>query len=429
MKDILSNTTSLACLAAALSFTLPSARGQNAFLRLDLVADTPGLATNADSNLVEPWGIASSSTSPFWIANHGSGLSTAYNGSGTPQSVVVTIPPAAGSSGRSAPTGVAFNGGTSFEIATGVAARFLFATEDGTIAAWHPSLGTSAVRMVDNSASGAIYKGLAIGSTASGDFLYAANFKSATVDVFNSDFSSVALGGFTDPGLPAGFAPFNIRNLAGKLYVTYARPDASGTNDLPGAGNGIVDVFDLNGILVRRLITSGLLNSPWGLALAPSTLMGFAGNLLVGNSGDGRINAFDPDTGVLKDVLRDGDGNPLVIEGLRGLILGNGGSGGDSNTLYFTAGTAVGVHGLFGSLNQKAEPPPLLSIERTYGNVRVFWSVTATNFVLDQTTTLLSPPATNSWTQVPFPYQTNATQISVTQPVTPGSKFFRLRKP
>jgi uncharacterized protein (TIGR03118 family) len=368
-RRVFSTTALLLCAAAALSLTSWNVRAQNVFQRINLVSDIPGLATNTDTNLANPWGIASSSTSPFWVADNARGLSTLYDGSGTPQSLVVTVPPAGGDSGRSAPIGVAFNAGTSFQIASGAPARFIFATANGTIAAWNPAVdATHALRMVDHSSSGAVYKGLAIASTASGDFLYAANFRNASIDVFGSDFAPVALAGsFTDPVLPAGYVPFNIQNLDNHLYVTYARVDASGTNDLPGVGNGIVDVFDFSGNLVRRLITGGPLNSPWGLALAPATFAGFEGKLLVGNSGDGRINAFDATTGVLTDALRDGGGIPLELEGLRGLIFGNGGNGGDRDTLYFTAGIAgggsIGDHGLFGSLNQRAEPAPLLSIE------------------------------------------------------------------
>jgi uncharacterized protein (TIGR03118 family) len=431
-RGVFSATTFLACSAVALSLVCRDVRAQNMVLRSNLVSDIAGLAANTDTNLVNPWGIASSSTSPFWVADNAKGLATAYDGSGALQSLMVRVPSPAGSSGRSGPTGVAFYGGSSFQF-TGNPARFLFATADGVIAAWHPALGSSAVRVVDNGSIGAVYKGLAIASTASGDFLYAANFKNGSIDVFDGHFAPVALAGsFTDPILPSGYAPFNIQNLDGKLYVAYARQNASGTNDLPGPGNGIVDVFDFAGNFARRLVTGGPLNSPWALALAPPTLAGIEGNLLVANSGDGRINAFNPTNGVLTDVLRDGAGNPLVIDGLRGLIFGNGGNGGDPETLYFTAGIAgggaIGDHGLFGALTQRVERPPL-SIERTYGSVRVFWPLPGTGFVLDQTTNLVSPPATNSWVQVPFPYQTNLTHISVTQPAAVGNEFYRLRKP
>lgn len=425
-------TTFLACAVVALSLLPWNAMAQNTFLRSNLAADIYGLAANTDTNLVNPWGITSSSTSPFWVADNRKGLSTVYDGGGAPQSIVVTIPAAAGSSGRSAPTGVVFNDGSSFQI-SGNPARFIFATADGVIGAWEAASGTTALRMVDNNAIGAVYKGLALASTASGDLLYAANFKTGGIDVFNGNFAPVFLPGtFTDPILPAGYAPFNIQNLNSKLYVAFARQNASGTNDLPGAGNGIIDVFDYNGNFLQRLITGGSLNSPWGMALAPSTLTGFAGNLLVANSGDGRINAFNLTNGVLTDVLRDNSGSPIQIEGLRGLIFGNGGNGGDPKTLYFTAGIAgggsVGDHGLLGSLAQKVELPQL-SIAQTNGNVRVFWPAPAPGFVLQQTNNFSSGATTNAWPQVSLPYQTNATEIFVIVPVTGPSTFFRLFHP
>jgi len=431
-QGVFPTTTFLACAVVAFSLLSQNIRAQNTFLRSNLVSDIYGLAAHTDTNLVNPWGITSSSTSPFWVVDNRRGRSTVYDGSGAPQSLVVTIPAPSGSPGRSAPTGVVFNGGSSFQI-SGNPARFIFATADGVIGAWHPALGTSALRMVDHSFSGAVYQGLAMASTASGDLIYAANFKNGSVDVFNGNFAPESLSGsFTDPVLPAGYAPFNIQNLNNKLYVAFARQNASGTNDLPGPGNGIIDVFDYNGNFVQRLVTGGALNSPWGLALAPSTLTGFAGNLLVANSGDGRINAFNPTNGVLTDVLRDSNGSPLQIDGLRGLIFGNGGSGGDPKTLYFTAGIAgggsVGDHGLLGSLAQQVDLPQL-SIARTNGNVRVFWPLPAPGFVLQQTNNLSGASLSNAWAQVPFPYQTNATEIFVVLSVTGQATFFRLFKP
>ena len=199
---------------------------------------------------------------------------------------------------------------------------------------------------MDNSAFGAVYKGLALGNNGSGNFLYAANFSSGTIDVFDSNFSPTSLSGsFTDPNLPAGYAPFNIQNLGGSLYVTYAMQ-----NGASGLGQGYVNIFDLNGNFLRRLISQGPLNSPWGLALAPAKFGTYSNALLVANVGDGYINAFDPVTGNLLGTLTDRKGNPIIIEGLRGLIFGNGGNGGDPNKLYFTAGLGGAQHGLFGSL-------------------------------------------------------------------------------
>jgi uncharacterized protein (TIGR03118 family) len=323
----------------------------------NLVSDIPGLAATTDPNLVNPWGIASSPTSPFWIADNGTGVSTLYNGAGQPIPLVVTIPPPAGSppGATAAPTGTVFNPTSDFVVLQGMASgpsRFLFATEDGTISGWNPTVDlTHAILAVDNSASGAIYKGLALGNNGTGNFLYAANFHASTVDVFDHNFVETALpGSFSDPLLPPGFAPFGIANLGGDLYVTYAKQDADQEDDVAGPGNGFVDVFDTNGNLIRRLISGRPLNSPWGLAIAPSTWGRFAGDLLVGNFGDGRINAFDPTTGEGEGGLRTDGHAPLTIPGLWGLRFGNGGNGGDASTLFFTAGPNDEADGLFGSL-------------------------------------------------------------------------------
>jgi uncharacterized protein (TIGR03118 family) len=351
--------------AALVLFHANSASALPNYQEQKLVSDISGFANNFDPNLVNPWGMSSSATSPFWVSDNRTGLATLYNGSGQPFPVgsplVVTIPPPAGGTSPSAPTGQVFNGGSSFEVGPGQPARFIFATEDGTISGWAGL--TNAILKVDNSASGAVYKGLAIGNIGAGDFLYATNFHAGTIDVFNSTFGPATLAGsFTDPNIPSGFAPFNIQNLGGKLYVTYAKQDATGHDDVPGPGNGFVDVFDLNGNLLMRLISNGPLNSPWGLALAPGDFGDFSNDLLVGNFGDGKINAFDPTTGLLLGTMLDENGNPIVTEGLWGLKFGNGGNGGDSHTLYFTAGIpgdgAVEDHGLFGSLKPAEAPEP-----------------------------------------------------------------------
>ena len=325
---------------------------QLAYLQTNLVSDIPGMAANTDPHLVNPWGIASSGSSPFWVSDNGTGVSTLYNTSGTPQPLVVTIPPAPGGVGPGTPTGIVFNGSSDFEVNPGASARFIFATEAGTIAAWAPSVGTIAVTKVDNSAAGAVYKGLAIGNNGAGNFLYASNFGSNAINVFSATYSPTSLpGSFVDPNVPAGFAPFNIQNLGGTLYVTYAKVNpADPEEDLAGPGNGFVDRFDTNGNLLNRLITMGPLNSPWGVATAPPGFGKFANDLLVGNFGDGRINAFDPVTGAFLGFLKDTNGNPIEIDGLWGLRVGNGGNGGDPDTVYFTAGISDEQHGLFGSI-------------------------------------------------------------------------------
>jgi uncharacterized protein (TIGR03118 family) len=321
-------------------------------VQTNLVSDVPGLASHTDANLANPWGIATSPTSPFWVSDNHTGVSTLYNTSGTPQSLVVTVPPAAGGK-QGSPTGIVFNGSTDFQVSAGAPARFIFATEDGTISGW--ASGSSAVLKVDNSASGAVYKGLAIGNNGTANFLYAADFHGAKIDVFDAAFAPATLAGtFRDLSVPAGYAPFNIQNIGGVLYVTYALQDADAHDDVPGLGHGYINKFDLNGTFIARFASRGSLNSPWGLAVAPAGFGAFANALLVGNFGDGRINAFNPATGAFLGQLADDSGHAISIEGLWGLKIGNGGNGGDLNTLYFAAGIAgpdaLEDHGLFGSI-------------------------------------------------------------------------------
>jgi uncharacterized protein (TIGR03118 family) len=340
-----------------------SAAGVNNYIQHNLVSDQPGKADVTDPNLVNPWGISVSATSPFWVSNNGKGNSTLYNGSGAITALVATVPPASGT-GPGTPTGQVNNGtATAFLLPTAAngPASFIFATEDGTISAWRNGIANNvAVIMVNNSAGGAVYKGLAIGSNASGPLLYAANFNSGKIDVFDAKFAATTVaGGFTDPNIPAGFAPFNIWPLGGKLYVTYAKQDATKRDDVAGAGNGLVDVFDFDGNLQKRLISNGALNSPWGVAIAPSTFGAFGGALLVGNFGDGAINAFDLTAGTQLGTLQDSTGKAISIPGLWALLFGNGASGGDRNTLYFASGPNGEKDGLLGSL---APPAAVLSV-------------------------------------------------------------------
>lgn len=310
-------------------------------------------AANVDSDLLNPWGISSSASSPFWVSDNGAGLATLYNGAGVKQALKVTIP--------GPPTGQVFNNGGANDFKVGaIRANFIFATENGTIAA-RPA-GLSSATTVATTA-GAVYKGLAIGNNGSGNFLYAANFHSGKIDVFNNNFAPTSLSGsFTDPALPAGYAPFNVQTLNGKLYVAYALQDAAGHDDVPGPGNGFVSVFDLNGNFLTRVASGGTLNSPWGLDIAPAGFGSYANDLLVGNFGDGTINVFNPITNLFIAQLTNSAGIPLMIDGLWALINGNGGSGGDPNRVYFTAGINGEADGLFGSLTVP-EPGslPLLS--------------------------------------------------------------------
>jgi len=333
-----------------------SATAQNRYQQHNLVSDIPGLADFLDPSLVNPWGISSSTTSPFWISNAGTGTSTVYNTLGVKQRSV-TIPTPVSPLGS--PTGQVFNNASAFALtpSTGSNAVFLFATEEGTIAGWNPTVNAaSAVTMVDNSPSGAIYKGLAISGSGASARLYGANFHAGTVDVWDGSFTQL-FGGFVDPGLPAGYAPFNVQNIGGNIFVAYAKQDAQGEDEVAGPGFGYVSMFNPLGSFLGRFASGGVLNAPWGMALAPLSFGAFGGDLLIGNFGDGRINAFDPITGVFQGALARANGTPLQINGLWGLIFGNGGNGGDPNTLYFTAGIENEAHGLFGSIATVAVVP------------------------------------------------------------------------
>ena len=332
---------------------------ETAFVQTNLVSDGFISAPTIDPNLINPWGIARSATSPFWVSDNGMGVTTVYTGTGTKvnvgglDSIAIAAPP--GQTTPASPTGDVFNiAGSGFNITsnghTG-SSVFLFATEDGTISGWNPNVDVaSSVLAVDNSqgGTGAVYKGLAIAQTDHGTLLYAANFRNGTVDVFNDDFKQV--NSFTDHHLPAGFAPFNVQVLDGHLFVTFALQDDAKHDDVAGAGNGFVDEFDLNGHLLHRVASGGALNSPWGLAIAPPGFGEFANDLLVGNFGDGTINVFNPKTDHFLGKLEDANGAPITIGDLWALVPGTGNAGSDPNKIYFTAGVQNEAHGLFGSL-------------------------------------------------------------------------------
>ncbi len=343
--------------AASLAFLMAAPhllRASNAYVVRNLVSDLPDLADFTDANLKGAWGISESATSPFWISDAASGVSTLYTSSGSVIPLVVTIPPAK-SPGTGTPTGTVYNATTGFAIAAGDAAAFIFDTLDGTISGWNATVNkTQAQVMVDNSASGAVYTGLAIGASGANTYLYAANFNAGTIDVFDSTFKAVTLpGAFVDANLPAGYAPFNVQSLGGNIYVTYALQNSGKNFAVTGAGNGYVDVYSTAGALMDRLISGGHLNAPWGVAIAPAGFGDYANDLLVGNFGDGTINVFNATTGAYIATLNDTIGAQIVIPNLWALQVGNGGSGGDKNAIYFTAGIPGpdnGSHGLFGRL-------------------------------------------------------------------------------
>jgi uncharacterized protein (TIGR03118 family) len=322
------------------------------YLSTNLVSDLPGLAQLTDPNLINPWGVSFSATSPFWVANQGTGTSTLYAGdsNGDPLTIiplVVTIPRAPG--GDTGPTGTVRNDTTDFRLSNGDPASFLFASLDGVITGWN----TGTLAEITATVPDAVYTGLANGSNASGNFLYAANVGPAQgrIDVFDGNWALTTLSGsFQDPNL-TGFSPFNVQNLNGTLYVAFYSPAD------PDHG-GVVDAFDTDGHFLRR-VASDHLNAPWGVALAPADFGPFSNDLLVGNFGlgDGRISAFNPDTGAFLGYVTDASGNPLAFEGLWALAFGNGVNGGDRNALYFTAGINAEQNGLFGSIRAVSPGP------------------------------------------------------------------------
>ncbi len=349
----------------------PSAlQGQGGlYAQRNLVSDVPGLAERVDPNLVNGWGIVRAPATPWWVSNNGTGTSTLYDGDGVPRALVVAVTGAGGQ--PAAPTGVVFNGTTAFVVSAGgasAAARFLFASEDGTLSGWNPGVpppatSTRTVVAVDNSASGAIYKGLALASTPAGPRLYAANFQSGTVEVYDGAFAPVsAPGAFLDPGLPAGFAPFGIQAIADRIYVTYAMQDQAKHDEVAGPGLGYVSAFGQDGGFIRRVASHGKLNAPWGLALAPEGFGRLSGRLLVGNFGDGHIVGYRLDDDSDEPALdEDGDedggayltgrGGRIAIDGLWGIGFGNGAAAGPATTLFFAAGPADEQHGLFGRID------------------------------------------------------------------------------
>jgi uncharacterized protein (TIGR03118 family) len=323
---------------------------------------TPLVTTAKDPNLINAWGIAFNPNGFVWVANAGTGTSTLYDGAGTPQSLVVNIPPPAGQAGPSSPTGIVFSSSqTDFVVKKGTtegASAFIFATEQGTIAGWNPTVNlTAAVTRVNNSGLGAIYKGLALGSDGSGHFLYATDFHNGQIDVFDATFKPVTLpaGAFTDSRIPAGFAPFGIQNLNGNLYVTYAQQDANKEDDVAGPGLGYVRVYDTKGKLIRRLISRGKLNAPWGIAFAPANFGEHSNHLLIGNFGDGKINAYELESGVFKGSLgkkgKGGSVAPIRIDGLWGLSFGNGLKDQPIESLFFTSGPKGETEGLYGKID------------------------------------------------------------------------------
>ncbi len=373
MKRFWTLVLGLVCVNA-LSF--PSARAQtNSYKQTNLVSDTAGMAANMDAKLVNPWGIAFIPGSPFWISDNNSGFTTLYDQSGASNGYF-TVPPPNGSSNPATPTGiVAPPSGVTFGL-NGATAQFIFDTEDGTISAW--TGGSTVTLVVDNSmipsaATGAVYKGLTLIKNASGSFLLATNFRSGKVEVYDTTFKPTQVfgaGAFNDPALPAvpagsgspGYAPFGIHtitvNSTPMVMVTYALQDAPMHDPLHIAGAGFVDLFAADGTMVRRITSDAHLNAPWGAVIPPATFgsFGASGNLLVGNFGDGVINAYDFATGAFVGQMKDQNGTVITNASLWDMVFGGGGSSGNVNTMYITAGLANEGHGLFSAITANTTP-------------------------------------------------------------------------
>ncbi|HEX8441522.1 TIGR03118 family protein [Archangium sp.] len=348
--------TLAASLVPAVSAAENSCKAPNAYVQRNLVADRPGFAEHVDPNLVNGVGVSFNLVGNVWVSANGTGTSTLYDGDGVPEELVVAIPTAPGGTGTGSPTGVVFSVSGDFVVTSAGRSgpsRFIFATEDGTLSGWAPGVDlTHAILTVDNSSRGAVYKGLALAGNGTGFHLYATDFRNGRIDVFDGTFKPVTLAGsFSDPTLPAGFAPFGIQNVNGNIYVTYAKQNATRDEAVTGKGLGYVNIFDTNGRLIRRLASRSKLNAPWGLALAPASFGKFGGKLLVGNFGDGIINVYDPLNGHCEGRLERPDGTTVKIDGLWGLSFGNGVLNQPTETLFFAAGPEKETHGLYGRLD------------------------------------------------------------------------------
>jgi uncharacterized protein (TIGR03118 family) len=330
----------------------PDVAARAAFTEVDLIADVAGHAPLVDAGLINPWGLALGATGPLWVADNGSDTATIYPGGagGTPVTkagLTVAIP-------GGAPTGQVANGTSDF-VVTGPGgsgpARFIFVSESGDLTAWNPTASAPSA-IVESHVDGAVYKGLAMfQSTSDGPFLLAADFNHGRIDVFDKQFQRLQLSSdfFNDRALPRGYAPFNVAVVGDAIYVSYAKQSGNGVDQTNGPSLGIVDRFDAFGLFPHRIATHGTLNAPWGMTLAPASFGPLAGDLLVGNFGDGRINVFDPRTGAFHGQLRGPNHRPITIDGLWGLQPGTASSAG-TDSLWFSAGPDDEAHGLVGVL-------------------------------------------------------------------------------
>ena len=353
-------------LAFSLLFALSTFGVAQQYQQTNLVSDIQGLAPTPDSHLLNPWGLISSPTSPWWVSDNNGGVSTLYNGNtGAIVPLVVNIPPIVTDPntgkpiGQGTPTGVVFSASSGFQFdnnGTKSSAIFSFVTEDGTISAW-PGAG-DAIQIVDNStnpssAQGAVYKGATIAQNGNAFFLYVTNFRAGRIEIYDTNFKSVTphdADAFRDHKIPRDFAPFNVQEVNGDLYVTYAKQNSSMHDDFDFPGLGFVDKFSPDGKLLQRLERGPWLNAPWGVALAPTNFGFFSNHLLIGNAGSGQIAVYYADSGHFDGLLRDQNGHAIQNQRLWALRFGNGATAGPTNTLFFTAGIADEAHGLFGTI-------------------------------------------------------------------------------
>lgn len=355
----------LLCLCLG-GWCLPRAGAQH-YAQTNLTADQTGIAGITDMNLVNPWGLSRSAGSPWWVSDNGTGLSTLYDGTGAAKPLVVTIPtgnPSASSTGT--PTGTLFNGGTGFELAPGKPALFLFVTEDGTISGWNPAVNATSAVIKVNTKGASVFKGAALATVSyhdhgSATYLYVADFRKGRVQIYDTSFHHLRLDrdSFRDESLPPGYAPFNVQNIGGDLYVTFAKQDAEKHDEVDGPGRGYVDVFSPTGRLVHRLESGPWLNGPWGVAEASGDFGIYSHDLLVGQFGSGNIAVYEHATGRYIDFIRAANGHPIAISGLWDISFGSGTGSGSATSLYFTAGSDGEQHGVFGTITP---------VENTVGN-------------------------------------------------------------
>ena len=365
MKNLCARPLTKRLLSASLALTaIPSMVQAQHYKQTNLVSNVPGVAAATDSNLVNAWGISRGTTTPWWVSDNGAGLTTLYTGTGSAVPLVVTIP--AADSGTGTPTGQIFNGSQDFQLTPGNPARFLFVTEDGTVSGWNPAVAPTTAVIKVNTHSASVFKGMAVATVTDShgnatNYLYVADFRKARVNVYDTNFHRISMeddDAFRDGRVPHGFAPFNVQNIGGNLYVSWAKQDSAKHDEVDGAGLGFVSVFSPTGRLLHRLQWTKWFNAPWGMAQAPSDFGIYSHDILVGQFGSGMILAFDPVTGAFKGSLMDANNTPIAINGLWGISFGSGGASGSATALYFAAGLNDEQDGLVGSIT---------AVENTFG--------------------------------------------------------------